>query len=68
MTDLNVLAQGDRTNRSWPLRKSPVLILRGWFGYLIGRYAPVGYQDETGFHYGIQPVPNGSYRPLRIQN
>jgi len=68
MTDLNVLAQGERTNRSWPLRKSPAVILRGWFGHLIGRHAPVGHQDETGFHYGIQPVRNESRRPLRNQN
>jgi hypothetical protein len=68
MIDLNVLAQGDRTIRSWPLRKSPAAILRGWFGLLIGRHAPVGYQDETGFHYGIQPVPNEFRRPLRVQD
>jgi hypothetical protein len=24
-------------------------------GKVIAKTAPVGYQDETGFHYGVQP-------------
>jgi hypothetical protein len=68
MTDLNVLAQGDRPNRLWPPRKSPGVILRVRFERLIEHHAPVGYEDETGFRYGIQPAPSDSNPPMRVQN
>jgi len=68
MTDLNVLARGDRQNRLWPPRNSLGLILRGWFERVIEPHAPVGYEDETGFRYGIQPTPNDSNPPMRVHN
>jgi len=31
-----------------------------WLSALINCRVPIGYEDETGFHYGIQPVPRQS--------
>ena len=56
MTDTNVLEQGDQTYQALPLPKDPVAILCEWFGRLIGFQVPVGCEDETGFHYGVNGV------------
>jgi len=68
MTDLNVLARGNRQNRLWPPRNSFGVILRGWFERVIEHHAPIGYEDETGCRYGIQPAPNDSNPSMRVHN
>jgi hypothetical protein len=29
----------------------------------INHHVPIGYQDETGFHYGQMPVPDTAAKP-----
>jgi hypothetical protein len=29
-----------------------------WFGHLIKFRVPVGYEDETGFHFRVKPTTN----------
>ncbi|QYM77952.1 hypothetical protein K0B96_11580 [Horticoccus luteus] len=31
--------------------------LVGFLGYLLARAAPSGFEDETGFHQGDEPLP-----------
>ena len=51
MPDINMLERGSRTQQPPTLRHKPVVVLREWFGRLIGCHVPLGYEDETGFHY-----------------
>jgi hypothetical protein len=66
MTDSNVLERDSRTHQQLPLRYNPVGILGEWFGRLIRCHVPVGYEDETGFHFGIKPAPNESSHSFDI--
>ena len=68
MPDINVLEQSGRTHQQSLLRHNRVVILCEWFGRLIGCHVPLGYEDETGFHYEIKPASNESTPPLRVQN
>jgi len=31
--------------------------LVAFIGYLLARFAPLGYEDEHGFHEGAEPAP-----------
>jgi hypothetical protein len=66
MTDNVLLESGSRTNEPLPLRRGPVVILCDWFGRFVRYYIPAGYEDETGFHYGIEPAPNESSHSFDI--
>jgi hypothetical protein len=66
MTDNVLFEKGGRTHEPFPLRRNPVVILRGWCGRFLRYHVPVGYEDEAGFHYGIKPAPNGSSHSFDI--
>jgi len=66
MTDNVLFEKGGRTNEPLPLRRDPVVILSGWFGRFIRCHVPVGHEDETGFHYGMNPSPNESSHSFDI--
>jgi len=54
----NILSdKGCLTNQPSPLHRDPMVVLCEWAGRLIGFQVPVGYEDETGFHYGMEPAP-----------
>ena len=64
------------TRRAFRLNGAPARIFRRGIG-LLSRitaklraatrdHVPVGYQDETGFHFGIRPEQNESGRPLLV--
>jgi hypothetical protein len=67
MTDANLFDQGNRTLRPGPFRSKPVRILSAWFERFVERHAPVGYQDKTGCHFGIEPVSNESAAHCLLQ-
>jgi hypothetical protein len=66
MTDNVLLECGSRTNEPLPLRRGPTVILRDWLGRFVRYHIPAGYEDETGFHYGIKPTPNESSHSFDI--
>jgi hypothetical protein len=66
MTDNALFERGSRTSEPLPLRRNPAVILREWFGRFIRYHAPVGHEDETGFHYGMDPSPNESSQAFDI--
>jgi hypothetical protein len=66
MTDNILSDRGCRTNQALPLRRDPVVKLCEWFGRLIGFQAPVGYEDETGLHFGMKPATNESSHSFDI--
>jgi hypothetical protein len=66
MTDNILSDRGCRTNQPLPLRRDPVVKLCEWFGRLFGFQAPVGYEDETGLHFGMKPAPNKSSHSFDI--
>lgn len=43
----------------------PALYLTGWsklrtaWEGVLEKLAPLGYEDETGFHFGVEPVAEG---------
>jgi hypothetical protein len=66
MTDNVLFERGSRTSEPLPLRRDTVVKLNGWFGRFIRYQVPVGHEDETGFHYGIEPSPNESSHSFDI--
>jgi hypothetical protein len=67
MTDVIQLEQASRANQRLPLRRDPLVSLCKWLGRLIRFQVPVGYEDETGFHYGEQPAPVKFSQPAYVQ-
>lgn len=60
MTNSDVLEPESRRRYGRLIHRGPVGISREWFGRLISRIVPVGYEDESGFHYEMEPVASGA--------
>ena len=62
-----VLGKTVKPDATWPAGKSSVRVQSGWVRYWANRLArlcvwgrfnvPVGYEDETGFHFGTPDSP-----------